>query len=120
MARKVLIVEDEIINAMALADMIPRWGLVVTDMVTSGEDAIRSAEREKPDVVLMDISIHGDINGLDAAREIAGRMGIPVIFMSGHDDEKTVRAAEELKPLAFLVKPLAVNRLKELLQKLDS
>lgn len=52
---------------------------------------------------------------LKAAREIIGRLGIPVIFMTGHDDEETVGAAWDLKPLAFLVKPLEVNRLKELL-----
>ncbi len=115
MARKVLIVEDEVIHAMALAEAIPGWGCSVLDIVTSGEDAIRAAESQKPDVVLMDITIHGSIDGLAAAREIIGRLGIPVIFMTGYDDDKTVRAAEELKPLAFLVKPLEPDRLKKLL-----
>ncbi len=116
MARRVLIVEDEVINAMALAETIPRWGCVVVDMVTSGEDAIRVAETENPDIVLMDIGIHGSIGGLAAAREIIGRLGIPLIFMTGYDDDETVRAASELNPVAFLVKPLDVGRLKELLQ----
>ncbi|MDD5305398.1 MAG: response regulator [Elusimicrobia bacterium] len=116
MAGRVLIVEDEVINAMALAEAIPRWGCQVVDMVTSGEDAIRVAEAEKPDVVLMDITIHGAIDGLGAAREIIGRLGIPVIFMTGYDDEETIRAAQELKPLAFLVKPLDPARLMELLK----
>ncbi|MGE5753337.1 MAG: response regulator [Deltaproteobacteria bacterium] len=115
MAKRVLIVEDEIINAMALSATIPKWGCLVVDMVTSGEDAVRAAEAHQPDVVLMDINIHGAIDGLDAAREIIGRLGIPVIFMTGYDDDKTVRAARDLKPLAFLVKPLNANRLKELL-----
>ncbi len=115
MVKRVLIVEDEVINAMALAEVIPEWGCIVVDMVTSGEDAIRVAEAEKPDVVLMDIRIHGSIDGLGAAREIIGRLGIPVIFMTGYDDEETVSAAMDLKPLAFLVKPLNVSRLKELL-----
>lgn len=115
MGKRVLIVEDEVINAMALAETIPGWGCVVVDLVTSGEDAIRAAEAENPDVVLMDIAIHGSIDGLTAAREITGRLGIPVIFMTGYDDEETIRAAEDLKPLAFLVKPLKPNRLKELL-----
>ncbi len=116
MAGRVLIVEDEVINAMALAETIPRWGCHVVDMVTSGEDAIRVAESEKPDVVLMDISIHGSIDGLGAAREIIGRLGIPVIFMTGYDDEETIKAAKELKPLAFMVKPLDPARLKEFLK----
>lgn len=116
MGKRVLIVEDEVINAMALANGIPLWGCVVVGTVESGEDAIRVSEEMKPDVVLMDISIHGDIGGIGAAREIIGRFGIPVIFMTGYDDEKTVRAADAVKPLAFLVKPLDVARLKELLQ----
>ncbi len=118
MGTKVLVVEDEIINAMGLAEVIPGWGCTVVDMVTSGEDAIRVAEAEKPDVVLMDIAIHGSVDGLRAAREIIGRLGIPVIFMTGYDDAATCRAAEELKPLAFLVKPLDLVRLKALLQRI--
>lgn len=59
MAARVLIVEDEIINAMALAEVIPGWGGGGVDMVTSSEDAIRVAEAASPDVVLMDIRVHG-------------------------------------------------------------
>lgn len=111
-----LIVEDEVINAMALAQLIPMWGCVVVDTVTCGENAIRIAETERPDVVLMDVSIHGSIDGLGAAREIIGRLGIPVIFMTGYDDEETVKAAWDLKPFAFLVKPLDTIRLKECIE----
>ena len=117
MAKKVLIVEDEIINAMALSDMLPALSIRITDMVTSGEDAIRAAEKDRPDVVLMDISLQGRIDGLEAAREIIGRLGIPVIFMSGFDDEKTMKAARELKPRAFLVKPLDPARLLDVLNE---
>jgi len=116
-AARVLIVEDEIINAMALAEVIPGWGGSVVDMVTSSEDAIRVAETASPDVVLMDISIHGATDGVGAAREITSRLGIPVIFMTGYDDDETIGAAAALKPLAILLKPLDVNRLKELLSR---
>lgn len=116
MAKRVLIVEDEVIHAMALAMALPQWGFVVVDTVTSGEDAIRVSEDEKPDVVLMDICIHGSIDGLGAAREIIGRLGIPVIFMTGYADEGTVKAAEDLRPIAFLLKPLDVKYLMKLLQ----
>lgn len=116
MSKKVLIVEDEIINAMALAEVLPGWGFLVADMVTSGEDAVRRAEEDRPDVVLMDINIHGSIGGLEAAREIIGRLGIPVIFMTGYDDEETIKQAKDLNPLAYLVKPLDAGRLMELLR----
>lgn len=116
MGVRVLIVEDEVINAMALAEVIPGWGCVVVDMVTSGDEAIRVAETASPDVVLMDISIDGPTDGLGAAREIIGRLGIPVIFMTGYDDEETLGAAAALNPLAVLVKPLDVGRLRGLLK----
>ncbi len=117
MRRRVLIVEDEIINAMALADVLPTWGCDVVDMVTGGDEAIRVSEKEAPDVVLMDINIHGPIDGLAAAREIIGRLGIPVIFMTGYGDEETLAAAAALNPRAVLVKPLDVKRLAELLAR---
>ncbi|MBI5906168.1 MAG: response regulator [Deltaproteobacteria bacterium] len=117
MPKKVLIVEDEIINAMGLATMLPMWGCELVGMVTSGEAAIQAAEAKKPDVVLMDIAIHGSIDGIGAAREIVGRLKIPVIFMTGYDDEDTIKAAEELKPLAFLKKPFEPARLAELLSR---
>jgi CheY-like chemotaxis protein len=113
--KRVLIVEDEVINAMALAEVIPGWGFTAVDMATSGEEAIRLSEEKRPDVVLMDIALHGQLDGISAAREITGRLGIPVIFMTGYDDEETEKAAEEVRPLALLVKPLDVAYLKELL-----
>jgi len=114
--KKVLIVEDEAIHAMALAEALPGWGFRVVDIADSGEDAVRAAEAHRPDVALLDVHIRGSIDGLGAAREIAGRLGIPVIFMTGLDDEETLAAARELKPLAVLVKPLDVDRLLELLR----
>lgn len=116
MAKKVLIVEDEVLTAMAMAVVIPAWGCQVVGTVTSGEEAIRIAEERRPDVVLMDINIEGPIDGLVAAREIIGRLGIPVIFMTGYDDDAIVGAAMELKPFALLVKPFEPSRLKALLQ----
>lgn len=116
MSKSVLIVEDEVINAMALSEMLPHFGYSVIDIVTSGEDAIRSSEEHQPDVVLMDISLQGSIDGLEAAKEIIGRLEIPVIFMTGYDDIKTVEAARVLNPLAFLIKPIDVARLMEILK----
>jgi YesN/AraC family two-component response regulator len=117
---RVLIVEDEIINAMALETLIPMWGFVVAGSATDGAEAMRLAESERPDVVLMDITIHGPIDGLEAGRHIIGRLGIPVIFMSGYDDPETLRQATELAPHAFLVKPLDETRLRESLEGIEN
>jgi CheY-like chemotaxis protein len=117
MSRKVLIVEDEAVHAMALEDTLPGWGLDVAGVVDSGEEAIQAAETLLPDVVLMDVCIRGAVDGLAAGREIIGRLGIPVIFMTGLEDGETLAAARKLKPLAILAKPLDVDRLVELLNR---
>jgi CheY-like chemotaxis protein len=118
MAGRVLIVEDEILNAMALETLLAIWGYDVAGTVTGGEEAIRASEAERPDAVLMDVTIHGSLDGLAAAREIIGRLGIPVIFMSGHDDPETLRRAGELQPYAYLVKPLDESMLMDCLARL--
>ncbi|MEW6721177.1 MAG: response regulator [Thermodesulfobacteriota bacterium] len=117
MTKKVLIVEDEAIHAMALADVIPLQGIGVAGVVDNGEEAVRAAERLGPDVVLMDVRIRGSIDGLGAAREIAGRLKIPVIFMTGLEDPETLAKAREVHPLAILAKPLDVDLLVELLHR---
>ncbi len=103
---------------MGLADLIPDWGCSVVEIVATGEEAIRVSEEQRPDVALVDVSLMGNVDGLQAAREITGRMGIPVIFMSGYDDEKTRDAAMAVQPLDYLVKPLDLFRLKELLERI--
>lgn len=116
MEKRVLIVEDEVIHAMALELVLPDWGYRVMETVSSGEDAVRVAQDGRPDIVLMDLTLHGEMGGLAATREIVGRLGIPVICMSGLTDEETVRAVAASGPLAFLEKPLDVERLRLLLR----
>ncbi len=79
---KVLIVEDEIITAAALRNELQDLGYSVCSLATSGEKAIKTAEQEKPDVVLMDIKLKGEIYGFETAREIHSRFGIKIIYMT--------------------------------------
>jgi CheY-like chemotaxis protein len=108
-----LIVEDEIIQAMFLGKILELWGYEICETATSGEEAVKESENQKPDLVLMDISIHGETSGIEAACNIRSRLGIPVIFISGYSDEETRNKACTARPAGYFVKPLDYNKLKE-------
>jgi two-component system, response regulator PdtaR len=106
MGKKVLIVEDEIVAAMALERTLTNIGYQVIGTVASGEDAIVWADRESPDFIVMDIRLAGAIDGIDAAERIAEISGAAILFMTGYDDKDTKARAMALKPLGFLTKPI--------------
>jgi len=100
-----MIVEDERITAEDIHDILTHLGYAVTAVVSSGADAIREAERTKPDLVLMDIRIKGDMDGIEAAREIRERFGIPAVYLTAHADRETLDRAKLAEPLGYLIKP---------------
>lgn len=102
---QVLIVEDESIIADEIKDCLEENDFTVTDIVSTSETAIRSIEQQTPDVILMDISIKGKLNGIELAREILSKRKIPLIFLTSHTDKQIVRDAQSVHPDAFLVKP---------------
>jgi len=102
---RIMIVEDERITAEDIHDILTHLGYAVTAVVSSGADAIREAERTKPDLVLMDIRIKGDMDGIEAAREIRERFGIPAVYLTAHADRETLDRAKLAEPLGYLIKP---------------
>ncbi|MCL1466826.1 hybrid sensor histidine kinase/response regulator [Argonema galeatum] len=103
--KKILIVEDEIIVAEDVAVRLKKLGYIVTDIVTTGEEAIERAEHTKPDLVLMDIVLEGDIDGVIAAEEIRNRFNIPIVFLTAYADEKTLHRAKLTDPFGYILKP---------------
>ena len=103
MGKRILIVEDEIVLAMALEKMLNAIGYEVIGIVTTGEEAIERSGREWPDLVAMDIRLAGKMDGIDAAARIEEISGAGIIFMTGYDDEGTRERALALKPLRFHV-----------------
>lgn len=112
--KKILIVEDETIAAMAIEDMIEKIGYHVCASVSFGEEAVKIAYAQRPDLVLMDIHIHGQIDGIEAAARIS-EMAIPIIFTTGYFDAKMKKKAAVLKPVAYLIKPLDHDQLKSII-----
>ena len=99
---RILIVEDESVSALFLRLMLERAGYEIVDTVKSGEEAIETAGELKPDVMLMDIKLDGELNGVEAAGRIQALHGIPSIFMTAY----TLEEFKKNYGLAAVVEPL--------------
>lgn len=102
---KVLIVEDEIIVAKDIEDALINLGYSVAGIVSSGEEALELAESTEPDIILMDIMLDGELDGIKAAENIRSRFSIPVIFLTAYSNEKTLQRAKTTKPYGYILKP---------------
>jgi CheY-like chemotaxis protein len=102
---KVLIVEDETVIALDIKNTLENMGYVVPEIVTSGEDAIKRTKVIKPDLILMDIKLDGDIDGVNAANKIRNLYEIPVVFLTAFADIKTLERAKKSFPYGYIVKP---------------
>jgi CheY-like chemotaxis protein len=102
---RILVVEDEHIVAMGIKKMVKSLGYTVTGVASSGEDAISKAESTFPDVVLMDIMLKGDMDGVEAAGEIKKRFDVPVVYLTAYSDNKILERAKKTEPFGYIVKP---------------
>ncbi len=101
----VLVVEDESIVAKDIQNSLKKLGYVVPSVENTGEDAIDAAGQYKPDLILMDIMLKGDISGIEAAEQIRNRYQIPVIFLTAYADESTLSKAKVTEPYGYIIKP---------------
>lgn len=115
---KVMIVEDEVIAAMATARMLKKLGFDVCGNVTSGEEALLAFDGECPDIIIMDIRLDGELDGIETTRQLKLRRDVPVIFVTAYSDDTTRTRAEATKPLAFINKPLDISQLERILSDL--
>ncbi len=102
---RILIVEDEIIIAEDIRKTLMHFNYDVLEVVTFAEIAIRRAEELKPDVIMMDIMLEGDMNGIEAAKIIREKLDVPIIFSTAYADESTIEAAKYAGPFGYIVKP---------------
>lgn len=118
---KILIVEDEIIIAADISMMLGNLGYDVTGIIPRGEDALKSIEGTRPDLILMDVSLKGSMDGVETALLIQEKYQIPLIFLTANADDNTFTRAKAAQPYAFISKPFRqsdLNRTIELtLQK---
>lgn len=101
----ILIVEDESIVAKDIQHSLKKLGYTVVEICSNGEDAIRIAEELKPNLVLMDIMLKGDMSGIEAASQIRDKYNIPVIYLTAYADESTLSKAKVSEPYGYIIKP---------------
>jgi PAS domain S-box-containing protein len=113
---KILIVEDEAIIAMEIESQLQSLGYEVTSIVETGEKAIAKAEEDKPDLMLMDIRIKGEMDGIDTAEVIRNKFSIPVIFSSAYLDQERIERAKITMPFGYVLKPIQERDLRVTLE----
>ena len=109
---RILVVEDENLTALEIQSKLNLWGYEVADTVSSGEDAVQRALELKPDLILMDIVLKGDITGIDAAKTIKESINIPIIYLTAYSNDETFQDAKITRPDAYLIKPFEEKELK--------
>lgn len=112
----VLAVEDLRLVARDLESRLKRLGYEAA-VVSNGYEALSRAEALRPQIVLMDIVLEGDQDGIAVAEEMRRRFGVPVIFLTAHADEETVRRAQRTGPADYLLKPFHDGELDAAIQR---
>lgn len=113
---RVLIVEDEAIVAMDIADRLAAMGYELAGRAASGSLALELAGSVKPDLVLMDIRLQGSMDGVAAAEEIRRHLRVPVIFLTAYSEEATLSRAKRAEPFGYLLKPFDDRELRSAIE----
>ncbi|MFH1526894.1 MAG: response regulator, partial [Bacteroidota bacterium] len=108
---RILVVEDEVIVAENLALAISDLGYEVVGRPVSAEEAVKKALELEPDLILMDIVLKGNKNGIDASQEIKKKKDIPIIFLTAYSDISFIDKAKSIEPYAYIVKPFQPRQL---------
>lgn len=103
---RIMIVEDIWLIANDLRESLGKLGYTVTAIVSSGEEAVKKAGEEMPDLILMDIVLSGRMDGIEAAEKIRSATDIPVIYLTAYSDEKKLERAKVTEPFGYLIKPV--------------
>ena len=102
---RIMIVEDEWIIANDIKNCLIELGFMVTSIVATGQEAVSAAIADQPDLILMDIMLRGEMNGIDAAREIRKKQRFPIIFLTAYDNQYLVEQAKQTENYGYLLKP---------------
>lgn len=103
---RILIVEDEVLFAEDLQQQVTDLGHQVVATVIAGEEVLQACAETGPDLVLMDIRLHGAMDGITAAEQLRAHFDLPVIYVTGYADDAVLERARKTEPLGYLVKPL--------------
>ena len=116
---RIIIVEDNNIIALDLKHSLEKMDYEIVAVVTSGEEAIAQTSELKPDLVIMDIRLRGNIDGIEVARSIHTKECLPILFVSAYGDEETIQRAEKCADkIGYIVKPYNNDQLFSSIEKL--
>lgn len=107
---KVLIVEDEVVIAKNIAYYLEQLGCAVTGVLTTGEEVLPFLQEELVDIILMDISLKGKLDGVQTVHLVKANYDTPVIFLTANTDDRSFELAKATKPFAFVEKPFKPKR----------
>jgi PAS domain S-box-containing protein len=108
----IMVVEDERVVARDIQESLEQLGYDVLGTAASAEECLRYASARRPDLVLMDVRIDGEVDGIGAAKLLRDRYDIPVIFLTAYADQRTVSRARESEPLGYILKPFRAGELR--------
>ncbi len=117
MQKKILIAEDDNIIALDIRKYLEKKGYNISDVVCKGEELLSTAIRHKPALIISDINLKGELDGIEAIARLTENIFIPYIFVTAYDDYKRVVEIYNLEPLAFLRKPINYIELFECVSK---
>jgi diguanylate cyclase (GGDEF)-like protein len=113
---RILIAEDETSGAQYLQQTLIRLGYEVADIVQAGEEVIDRVEDIQPNLILMDISLKGQMDGITTAKQVHSKFDIPVIFLTGHTDDTFFERAKITGPYGYLIKPYELSQLRHAIE----
>jgi len=113
---RVMIVEDENIVAKDIQNRLETLGYAVTATVSSGDSAIKNSEKDPPDLIILDIRLKGELDGIQTASRIKQIKDIPVIYLTAYADSKTFQRAKQTMPYGYIVKPVEDSELKSTIE----
>jgi CheY-like chemotaxis protein len=114
---KMLVIEDDSIMGMEMREVLEGFGYEVSDIVSSGEAAIKAVKLYRPDLVLMDIRLKGDMSGIEAAHKMRAFTSAPITFLTGYRNDGTIREVKEIPGTYLLTKPIDFDKLNTTLQE---
>jgi putative nucleotidyltransferase with HDIG domain/PAS domain S-box-containing protein len=109
---RILVVEDEAIVALDIQNRLRHMGYEVVSVCSTGEDAVDRAGKLKPDLILMDIMLEGEMDGIEAAGIINDNYGIPVVYLTAYADQQTLDRAKITNPFGYVIKPFEDRELQ--------
>jgi CheY-like chemotaxis protein len=109
---KILVVEDERILALGLKKKLENLGYSVTDIVASGPETLENVGENQPDIIMMDIVLKGDMDGIETVAKLNETLSIPVIYLTAYADDEILKRAAATEPYGYILKPYKEKELK--------